>query len=635
MITRRILITTLLLTLTQTLRSQTADDYVSQGRGFLAVTNLAAANTCFSNAVAISPGHPVGNVFYTATRLLSWPIRPAGSNFLTRLGMPTAGRDIYNWTAKPPKDANGAPLIPAGLNANEFTGMLRTNLLAEVIGAEANLAKVTDPAFTLSLTSSETRAAAVTLDYGDLQLLRAMLQAGEYYAYTAYSWNLDAPLAPVYSLITNSQFTFEGLLRDHPGLLTFATTNDLAASKAALQAGANRYFEASQFIRGRATNVVRLFNYDPDTADKEANFRQTLADLTNSLTHSVILAANSNYTLFLGAQFSGAHPLRSFLPVIRGNGFGLGTLPDPSFGGLVVEAPPEVVEESVETFLAKGLFPIPTIGPGLTSSGPQFQFPINTLKDRGYVVEVSTNLHDWTISSAFLSDTNISAFMDTRAGTSPRRFYRVADRTDDMPPPPNDNFTNRIPLTGLGITALGYNLNATTEPGEPGYPQTVWWSWTAPVSGLVVILSANDSVFRSVQVYTGTVLTSLSQVASFGQPFNAVAGTTYQIQVGGGPGGIELVITAPPILKISSPQDGASSPAPASFTISASATDSDGTISGMAFYTDGELFGSTTNSSFNMTWTNVGVGTHYIYVQASDNLGIYTWSRLTVTVHSP
>jgi hypothetical protein len=114
--------------------------------------------------------------------------------------------------------------------------------------------------------------------------------------------------------------------------------------------------------------------------------------------------------------------------VIRGNGFGLRTLPDPSFGGLVVEAPPGVVEESVETFLAKGLFPIPTIGPGLSSSGSQFQFPINTLKDRDYVVEVSTNLHDWTISSTFLSDTNISAFMDTHAGTSPR-FYRVADRT--------------------------------------------------------------------------------------------------------------------------------------------------------------------------------------------------------------
>ncbi len=155
------------------------------------------------------------------------------------------------------------------------------------------------------------------------------------------------------------------------------------------------------------------------------------------------------------------------------------------------------------------------------------------------------------------------------------------------------------------------------------------------MSGPVVILSVNNSIFRAVQVYTGTVLTSLSQVASFSQPFNAVAGTTYQIQVGGGPGAIELVITAPPILKISSPQNGASSPAPASFTISASATDSDGSISRLAFYADGELFGSTPNSSLSVNWTNVGVGTHYLFVQATDNLGAKRPSNLTVTVHSP
>src|SRR5512135_3178705 len=100
--TRTLLIAAVLLALGQTLRSQTADDYVNQGRGFLAVTDPIAANTCFSNAVVLSPGHQAGNVFYAATRLLTWPIRPAGSNFLNRLGVPVAGRDLYNWTAQPP-----------------------------------------------------------------------------------------------------------------------------------------------------------------------------------------------------------------------------------------------------------------------------------------------------------------------------------------------------------------------------------------------------------------------------------------------------------------------------------------------------------------------------------------------------
>jgi len=42
------------------------------------------------------------------------------------------------------------PIPPAGVNASEFTATLRSNLLAEVIGAEANLAKVTDPGFVLA-----------------------------------------------------------------------------------------------------------------------------------------------------------------------------------------------------------------------------------------------------------------------------------------------------------------------------------------------------------------------------------------------------------------------------------------------------------------------------------------------------
>jgi hypothetical protein len=638
---RSILLTAALLTLGHALRAQTADLYIASGRGYLAVSNLVAANNSFSNAVTVSPGNPTGNVFYAATRLLTWPIRPMGSNFLTRLGVPNVGRDLYNWTALPPQDTNGLPPPPAGVNAADFPAMLRTNLLTELIGAEANLAKVTDPNFILGLTSSETRTVAVTLDYGDIQLLRAMLQAAECYSYTAYSLNLDAPLAPLYSLYTSN--SVERVLAEHPALLTFATTNDLAAAKAALLVGADRYDEASQFIRNRPTNVVRLFNYDPERADDEANFRQTLADFTNSLTHAVTLAVNSNYVVFLGSQFSNPPAPRSFLPVIRGNGFGLGTLPDSTFGGLIYSTIPGVVEVGVEEFLANsGLFPIPTIAPGLTRAGLQFQFPINTLKNRGYAVEVSTNLQDWATSYAFFSFANGHTFADTNAYAFPRRFYRIVDRTEAMPPPPNDNFANRIPLTGLGFLTYGYNASATTELGEPGSPwNTVWWSWTAPVSGLVVVGAEGTKGWQSAQIYTGNSLNNLTAVTNAnyvwpyqysGFPFNAIAGTTYHIQVSGDPGGIRLVITAPPILMVGSPRDGAASPVPTNFTISVSAASIVGQIDRLACYTDGTLFGSTANSLLSMTWSNVAVGGHSIRVEATDNLGVSTYSNLTVYV---
>ena len=127
--------TAVLLVLTQTLRAQSADEYVSQGRMLLAQSNLAAANNSFFAAVSVAPNDQTANAFYAATRLLVLPSVPSGSNFLGRLGLPDAGRNIYNWTARLPADTNGVPLAPDGVNANEFTAMLRTNILPALIAA--------------------------------------------------------------------------------------------------------------------------------------------------------------------------------------------------------------------------------------------------------------------------------------------------------------------------------------------------------------------------------------------------------------------------------------------------------------------------------------------------------------------
>ena len=62
--------------------------------------------------------------------------------------------------------------------------------------------------------------------------------------------------------------------------------------------------------------------------------------------------------------------------------------------------------------------------------------------------------------------------------------------------PANDNFTNRIPLVGLG---QGYNVGATSELKEPppgggvaSVNNTVWWTWTAPTNGPVSVLTAGS-----------------------------------------------------------------------------------------------------------------------------------------------
>src|SRR6266567_9506169 len=65
--------------------------------------------------------------------------------------------------------------------------------------------------------------------------------------------------------------------------------------------------------------------------------------------------------------------------------------------------------------------------------------------------------------------------------------------------PANDNFSNRITLTGTNVAITGSNVGATREMGEPAHAgnpggQSVWWSWTAPTNGEVVI-NTDDSTF--------------------------------------------------------------------------------------------------------------------------------------------
>ena len=386
----------------QNLPAQPAYMYVAQGRSYLSATNLPAAHSAFASALALERTNATANAFYAATRLLMLPSQPAGSNFLTRLGLPASGRNLYEWTAELPTEPNDhhLPLVPAGLNANEFVAQLRTTVLTELVGAEANLAAITDPNFLLYLTASETQEGAVTVDYGDVQMLRALLQAAEYFAYTTYSWNLDAQLTVIRDLATNHTASIESVLARYPNLFTYATTLDLPAAKLAFQNGVARYLAASELIRHRPANTTRLFNYDGESASKEADFRQTLVDLNQSLTHAVPLTVATNYSAYLGSHFSGTYPLRSFFPAFQSNAFVRCTLPDPTFGGAVLGLHNAAIEDDL---LGIFLDAAPSAGTAVSPASANFSFGPDRVKGSLNVSAVSAcgwsaTTSDWWIS---------------------------------------------------------------------------------------------------------------------------------------------------------------------------------------------------------------------------------------------
>ena len=131
-----------------------------------------------STAVTASPTNPTRNVYLALTRLLALPTNDATATaFLNRLGISASGRDIYHWQAEPKKNSNGGLVVSNGLNADQFTAEIRNDIVPELVASETNLAQITDPSFTLFMPGSVTHFADVTIDYGDVQVMRAILDA--------------------------------------------------------------------------------------------------------------------------------------------------------------------------------------------------------------------------------------------------------------------------------------------------------------------------------------------------------------------------------------------------------------------------------------------------------------------------
>jgi uncharacterized repeat protein (TIGR03803 family) len=333
--TMRTVFTCILLLTTPPVLAQTAGQYFDDGINYLSAMNLDAANLSFSNAVALSPANPTNNFFYALTQLATLPDQPAGSAFLSSLGIPESGRNLYDWTARAPR-SDGHLVAPVGVNADEFAAQIRTNVLVTLTNAEHNLSMVTGPRFSVELTENETHLSDVTVDYGDVLMMQAMLESAVFCSYTIYSWNMDAQLTDISTIL--NQESWAALLATYTNAFTVTTTNDLNAARGAFTNAINLYLAASQFIRvDRPPGVKALFNLSPDQARRELEFRETLTNILASLTGPpVTLTANSNYTVSAAAYFSGTNGgPRAAFPQFQGNEFVWNSFADVTFGGVV------------------------------------------------------------------------------------------------------------------------------------------------------------------------------------------------------------------------------------------------------------------------------------------------------------
>jgi subtilisin family serine protease len=92
----------------------------------------------------------------------------------------------------------------------------------------------------------------------------------------------------------------------------------------------------------------------------------------------------------------------------------------------------------------------------------------------------------------------------------------------------------------------------------------------------------------------------------------------------------------PPTVSLTSPAEGATALAPASFTVTATAADAEGPVSSVAFYANGTLLIDDTTSPFSVTWTAVPAGAYTLIAVATDAGGLATTAApVHVIVTSP
>jgi len=183
-------------------------------------------------------------------------------------------------------------------------------------------------------------------------------------------------------------------------------------------------------------------------------------------------------------------------------------------------------------------------------------------------------------------------------------------------------------------------------------PPTV--SVTSPANGATLMAPANititasasdsDGTISKVDFYQGTTLIGTDTIAPYSFNWNNFAAGSYSLTAkatdnGGATstsGAVTVTVNSAPSVSITSPTSGAIFNAPANITISANASDSDGSVSRVDFYQGATLIGTATSSPYAISWNNVAAGSYTLTARATDNLGATTSSApVNITVDAP
>lgn len=289
------------------------------------------------------------------------------------------------------------------------------------------------------------------------------------------------------------------------------------------------------------------------------------------------------------------------------------------------------------------LAPRPTVDAAPSSAGYGASLDIGTGNPAGIrkvalvrlgAVTHSDNMEQRYVPLSFTAGaTSITATAPANANVAPPGYYMlfIVD-------------ANGVPSVARMLQVVPGNSAPTATLTQPPNGAT----YTAPATVTLAATASDDGAVAKVEFFNGAAKLGEDTTAPYGFTWSGVGAGTYSLtaratdDLGVSTTSSPVTITvnpassnSPPTAAITSPANGATFPWKPTITITASASDPDGSVTTVTFRDGTKVLGQDSSAPYSFAWKNVPSGSHSVNAVATDNAGATgTSSSVGITVQA-
>ena len=247
---------------------------------------------------------------------------------------------------------------------------------------------------------------------------------------------------------------------------------------------------------------------------------------------------------------------------------------------------------------------------------------------------------------------------DSDGSVSKVEFFQGSVKLGEVVSSPFSFIWNNVAGGNYSLTAVatdnsgsstGSSPVSITVNNPPNISVTASSPQDVPTAPAQITINAEagdpDGTISKVEIYQGTTLLATDVTSPYSYTWSSVAAGNYSISAKATDnlGGVTtsnvvgVSVNAKPNVSLASPANGASFFAPALVSLTATASDSDGSVSKVEFYQGSTLISTVTATPYSFNWSYVPAGTYTLTAKATDNNGASTTSNsvsITVTPSS-